>query len=61
MVWTHLGSPHLAEAGAFLPEVDDEVVGGVADPGVDQLGDVDAEQVGVAGLVAGAEPSRGAG
>ena len=30
------------------------MVGGVADPGVDQLGDVDAEQVG-AGLVAGAQ------
>src|SRR5918994_7134950 len=50
-----LAALHAAQALALLPEVDDQVVGGVADPDVDQLGDVDPEQVGAAGVLAGAE------
>src|SRR5512132_438118 len=48
-----LAAPHPAHVPARLPELDDQVVGGVADPGMDHLTHVDAEQVGVAGLAAG--------
>jgi hypothetical protein len=37
-----------AQARALLPDVDDQMVGGVADTGVDQLEDVDPEQVSAA-------------
>ena len=51
-----LDARQAAQPLALAPDLDHQVVGGLADAGVDDLGQVDPEQVGAAAPLAGAEP-----